>query len=308
MKFKHLSMILISVMILASCATGKVALSKNINVPMSEATVLEKDVAYKIVADTAIKLDVYTNRDDSARLKPVVVFIHGGSWIHGDKSEIKHSYRMALCNALIKEHCAVVSVNYRLADGVNSKFDEELSDCRDAVKWVRRNAAKYHFDSNRIGLWGTSAGAHLSLVLGYQPTDSTNVRFVMDNFGPTNLNSLFMTDLTPLGLGIARIALPELYKERQIMMKIFHDDYCARYSPANMAGWYAVPTLIQHGDKDRLVPISESYELRKVLGRIGTPYNMYVIKGAAHAFPGLTQKQIDDIVEQSMNFAKQYFK
>lgn len=307
MKIKHLLIVLISVVMLTSCATGKATLSKKINVQMSETTVLENDVAYKMVADTAIRLDIYTNRDDSARLKPVVVFIHGGSWIHGNKNEIRNSYRMALCNALINEHCAVVSINYRLADGENSTFDEELADCRDAVKWVRRNAAKYHFDSNKIGLWGTSAGAHLSMVVGYQPTDSTRVRFVMDNFGPANLNSLFMTDLTPLGLGIARIALPGLYNERQLMMKIFHDDYCTRYSPVNMAGWYAVPTLIQHGDKDKLVPIGESYELKKVLQRIGIPYNMYVLRGAVHAFPGLTQKQIDDIVEQSMNFVKQHF-
>lgn len=308
MKIKNLSIVLILVVALTSCATGRIGFTKSINVPMSEQTVLEKDVAYKMVADTAIKLDIYTNRDDSLRLKPVVIFIHGGSWIHGDKNEIKNSYRMALCNAFVNEHYAVLSVNYRLADGSKSTFDDELKDCRDAVKWVRRNASKYRFDSNRIGLWGTSAGAHLSMVMGYQPTDSTNVRFVIDNFGPANLNNLFMTDLTPLGLGIARLALPKLYNERQLMMRIFYGDYCTRYSPVKMAGWYAVPTLIQHGDKDRLVPISESYELKKVFVRLGIPYKMYVFKDAIHAFPGLKQKQIDDIVEQSVNFVRPYFK
>jgi acetyl esterase/lipase len=308
MKLKYLSLILVIASTTISCTSYKKFQFTSPKVEMSAVTNIDKDVTYKTVGDSAIKLDIYTNRNDSDRLRPVVVCIHGGSWIHGSKNSVLYSYSQAICNSMINEHYAVISVDYRLADGKNITFKQELDDCRDAIKWVRRNAAKYHFDSHRVGLWGGSAGAHIALVIGYLPTDSTDVRFVMDDYGPTNLNKLFRNELTPIGLGMAHLVLPKMYNARKMMLRVFPDDYCTRYSPVNLAKRYAVPTLIQHGDKDGLVPIKQSYELESILARRGIQHRMFVYPGAFHAFPNFTQQQIDDAAKHSIEFVRECFK
>lgn len=297
---------IILITVLSSCS------QKNImkdTVKVTPATYIDSlmNITYKSIDGKELKLDIYSLQGDTVKSRPTVIYIHGGSWTRGDKSWIHFTSRQCIANALIKEHYNVVSVNYRLADGKTTDFISELSDCRDAIKWVRRNAAKYNINPDKIALWGTSAGAHLSLVCGYQPTDSTKVNFILDFYGPTDLNKLFRTSLTPIGEGAAKLAMPKLYKERQTLMKIFHNDFCDIYSPINMVSRYSTPTLILHGKKDHLVPIKQAYELEERLTLHRAPHQMFIYPKAAHGFNNMSQEEINDIVNQSVNFAKKYF-
>jgi acetyl esterase/lipase len=265
------------------------------------------NITYKSIDGKELKLDIYSLKGDTTKSRPVVIYIHGGSWTGGDKSWIHFTARQALANALVKEHYTVISINYRLADGKTYDFQTELSDCRDAIKWVRRNAKKYDINPQKIGLWGTSAGAHLSLICGYLPTDSTDVKFIINYYGPTNLNKLFYTSLSPIGLTVAKGIVPELYAKRKIMMNIFPRNFCDVYSPVNLVDHYSIPTLILHGKKDKLVSINQAYELEKQLSRYQVPHKMLVYPNLAHGFTHPTQQEIDDMVKQSLNFVKHYF-
>lgn len=270
--------------------------------------VVKKDIAYKIVNDSAICLDIYSNKADSATTTPVIVYIHGGSWIHGSKSwKWVYDDHKAMLKGIMNNHFRMVSIDYRLANGRNYTFKEELEDCRDAIKWIKRNAAKYHLDGNNIALWGTSAGAHLSLVVGYEPTDSTDVRCVINNYGPTDLNKLFRKHLNFFALGLAHLAMPKLYKMRKMMFKVFPDDYCDRYSPVNMAANYSVPTITFHGEKDRLVSVKQAKALTKQLELKGEDTKMILFHNAVHAFPKLSTDEINKDVTESMAFCRKYF-
>ncbi len=93
----------------------------------------------------------YFTRTDSTELRPAMVFIHGGSWKHGDK---KHFYRQS-AHLAVKHNIFCVNVEYRLS-GV-AKFPSALEDSKCAIRWTRSVADKFKIDTSRIGVCGGSA-------------------------------------------------------------------------------------------------------------------------------------------------------
>jgi len=94
---------------------------------------------------------------------PLVVFIHGGGFVGGDKSAIPPS---ALKTAL-DAGASVISINYRFLK--DAPIQEILRDTARAIQFVRANAAKFNIDPSRIACFGSSAGAGASLWLAVHP-------------------------------------------------------------------------------------------------------------------------------------------
>jgi acetyl esterase/lipase len=98
------------------------------------------------------KLDVYTGPDGAARTTPIVVFVHGGRFEHGDKGD------GANIAAYFARHNLVgVTINYRLAPSVT--WPEQAIDIGNAISWLRANADRYGGDPQRIIAIGHSSGA-----------------------------------------------------------------------------------------------------------------------------------------------------
>ena len=91
---------------------------------------------------------------------PLVVYIHGGGWLIGDKNHVqtKNVYR------LLYAGYAVCCIDYRLSD--EAKWPENLYDCKAAIRFLRANAEKFQISPGRIGVVGNSAGGHLAAMLG----------------------------------------------------------------------------------------------------------------------------------------------
>ncbi len=114
-----------------------------------------------------VSLDVHYS--EAGKVKPVVLFIHGGGWISGDKAEATNS-KVAQLGDFFKDNGFVfVSANYRLVDVQAAQqgraiatFREQASDVANAIAWVNKNIAKYGGDPQRLVLAGHSAGAHLA--------------------------------------------------------------------------------------------------------------------------------------------------
>lgn len=130
----------------------------------SQAAVLAKNT--RVIADRAYgsdpkqRLDVYAPTD--AKNVPVVIFVHGGEWTKGDKSEV--SYKPKFFN----EHGIVfVSTNYRLSPP--AKHPDHVSDVASAVRWVRDRAAEFGGAADKIVLMGHSAGCHLVTLATLDP-------------------------------------------------------------------------------------------------------------------------------------------
>lgn len=150
------------------------------------------DISYAS-ASTAQKLDIFLP-DTVKEKNSVLIWIHGGGWQGGDKSEFRNTSRLT---ELKKRGYAVVVLNYRLSG--EAKFPAQIFDVKAAIRWVKANAATYRFNSAKVGVWGSSAGGHLSALAGTsgnvteledlnQGNNSftSTVQVVVDWYGPTD--------------------------------------------------------------------------------------------------------------------------
>lgn len=96
---------------------------------------------------------------------PLIVFVHGGGWEKGDKSNTTGAAKVAHFRA---QGYAVASVNYRLVPNV--RVEDQAADVASALAWLRTNAANLGVDPARIVLMGHSAGAHLVALVGTDPS------------------------------------------------------------------------------------------------------------------------------------------
>lgn len=102
-------------------------------------------------------LDVYA--PPGVQGAPVVIYVHRGEWVRGDKSEV--SYKPKLLN----EHGIVfVSANYRLSDV--ARHPAQVEDVAAAVRWVHEHIAEFGGSPERIVLMGHSAGCHIASLVG----------------------------------------------------------------------------------------------------------------------------------------------
>jgi acetyl esterase/lipase len=126
-----------------------------------------KDIAYYEGDDAdkvKHKLDLYLPKDKESF--PVFFFVHGGAWVHGDKSFL--NFYSNLGKYFAKQGIGVVVTNYRLSPGV--KHPEHVKDVARAFAWTCKNIEKYGGRPDQLFVGGHSAGGHLSALLAVDDT------------------------------------------------------------------------------------------------------------------------------------------
>jgi acetyl esterase/lipase len=241
------------------------------------------DVTY-LAPGRAEKLDLYLPEGRAAGTKsPAFVWIHGGSWIGGDKGEARAK---EICGTLAAAGYVAVSINYKLGRGA---WPTSLLDCKNAVRFLRARAAEYGIDPDRIAVGGGSAGGHLALMVGFTigqkelepdapyPGVSSTVRAVIDCYGPANLvlppgnSSPGMSKVLADARGVwgAEPAAEALLRS---------------VSPTHIAAKGAPPVLIFHGLADAIVESTQSAELAKTLAERGVEHELVTLEGVGHSF------------------------
>jgi acetyl esterase/lipase len=256
-----------------------------------------RNLEYARVDGHPLALDLYLPEkaaggvgSTGAKPLPLIVWIHGGGWESGDKSNCPPL-------ALVPKGFAAASIEYRLT-GV-SPFPAQIHDCKGAIRWLRANAAKYELDPNRIGVWGASAGGHLAALLGTSAgvkelegtvggnlECSSRVQAVCDFFGPADLAALAAPGISAGAMGPVTKLLGGPAAEKK--------DLAALASPVTHVTKEAPPFLIMHGNQDRLVPLQQSQFLQDALRMAGVDSTLMVVNGAGHGFAG---PQINAAVE-----------
>jgi acetyl esterase/lipase len=120
------------------------------------------DIAYYEAPDADAvrhKLDLYLPR--GAKDCPVLIFFHGGSWVHGDKSYFGMCNK--LCSLCARHGIAAASANYRLSPAV--RHPEHVKDVARAVAWAHRNIDRYGGRPDQLFVAGHSAGGHLAALV-----------------------------------------------------------------------------------------------------------------------------------------------
>ena len=125
----------------------------------SDKIVAKENEVYKTVNGKQLKADVYMPNISTSEKFPAVLLIHGGGWLTGSKE----NERMMAQQLATKGYVAVDAA-YRL--GTEAKYPAGVLDLKDAIKWMRENAEKYHINPKKIAVLGASAGGQLATLLG----------------------------------------------------------------------------------------------------------------------------------------------
>lgn len=215
---------------------------------------------------------------------PVVAYIHGGGWVHGDrKGAATVGIRMASTG-----NYAGVSIGYRLSD--EAKWPAQIHDCKAAIRWLRGHAKEYNLDPDRIAVWGTSAGGHLVSLLGTTadvnelngdlgefPSLSNKVTCVVNVCGPEDLSE-------PLMQGAAA------KQDDPALVGLFGGplkDHAAEIkaaSPLTYVSSSSAPFLNVQGTKDMRVNFTNSQKIDAALRKAGVASNLIGVEGGGHSF------------------------
>jgi len=258
-----------------------------------------KDIEYKNVNGKSLQLDFYRPRNIVKPL-PLLVFIHGGGWKGGKRSDY-----LVYLTAFAKRGYITATVSYRLLK--DGPYPACADDITDAVQWFYRNGEKYGYDPDKIALIGGSAGAHLALLAAYEwkkPNDSIDsiakveprhrIKAVVDIYGPIDLTTDYAQHQSLVTSFIAHSykEAPELYRNA---------------SPINYVDYSDPPTMILHGTSDDLVPISQSDLLKAKLDSLGIPNVYYKVPLWPHAMDVV--QRVNDFSQLKMNdFFTKYLK
>lgn len=236
---------------------------------------VERSVDY-LGADRSEKADVYSPLEIPAGKRlPAVVIIHGGGWNDGvrdDRREIN------IGSTLARHGYIAMSIDYVLSHGKYEVWPTNLYDCKNAVRWLRRNAERLHVNPDRIGVIGGSAGGHLASMValtgpgdGLEPARpypgvSDQVSCCVDMYGITDL-TIYEPRAAMLGKKLSEA--PDLYRAASPMI----------YVRSN-----APPFLILHGTADKTVSPRQSELFAAVLEKAGVEHKLIMIEGAPHSF------------------------
>jgi acetyl esterase/lipase len=253
--------------------------------PLPERVHAHLNIPYAGTDNPRQMLDLYLPKDPTAMKRlPVVVWIHGGAWLGGDKS----SGRGMLIPLVASGDYAGVSIGYRLTN--EAVWPAQIYDCKAAIRWIRANAKKYNLDPDHIGIWGSSAGGHLVAMLGTSGgvkqlegtlgkhlDQDSRVTCVVDYFGPS--------DLLAMGKYPSQMKhdAPDSPESKLLGGPLQEMQQAARSaSPITYVSKDDPPFLIVHGDQDPLVPYNQSQRLTEALRKAGTDVTLITVQGGGH--------------------------
>ncbi|MFG1796415.1 alpha/beta hydrolase fold domain-containing protein [Nocardia sp. NPDC049149] len=256
---------------------------------------VQRGIVYTGQGRSPMKLDLYLPKGNDAALRPLVIYIHGGGFTSGDRTNLGAPLPWGTvesnANELNARGYAVASIDYGLAPA--NQWPAPLFHVKAAVRWLRANAANYRIDQDRFAAWGDSAGGYFATMLGVTggvaelegqdgtPGVSSRVQAVADWFGPSDF--VTMQEQTVIGLP-HDVGSPEhLYLG---CAPSACRDTARTASPVTYADRDDAPVLIQHGALDHIVPIGQSVELAGVLTKAGVQHQFHTYQGADHEFAG----------------------
>ena len=210
--------------------------------------------------------------------RPAVLFIHGGGWIEGDRSQLR-GYGILLARLGFVCMCN----SYRLSN--ESIWPAQIQDVNCAIRYLRANATDLGLDPDRIGVSGNSAGGHLSLMAAATNYDqifegeggsnevSSEIKAVCAIYPPTTIRQLEMVN--PLENAFLMLMGKEAKKE----------DY-DKASPLNYVTEDYPPCMLIHGSTDSVVRLKDSTKFYEKLIEFNRPASLHIFSEEEHAFDG----------------------
>jgi acetyl esterase/lipase len=219
------------------------------------------------------RLDVYEPKKESSTLRPVVLFIHGGSWNSGSKDDFIYK---AIGRRLAKQSFVGVVISYRLSP--QALVPQQADDCARALAWTVANIKQYGGDPARIVLMGHSAGGGLAALLA----TGSDTLLAKHGLPPTAAHAVLLDD--PAGLDMLDYLTKMQYPgDAQYLVPFSHDPAVWRQSSALYHVRAGTPPYSIYIGGETYPSISSSGEkFRQRLTQLGAAPKYTVLPGKKH--------------------------
>ena len=252
------------------------------------------------------QLNLFRPADVDAPI-PVVVYIHGGGWVIGDKDEV---HQTPWVHALLRNGIAIAPINYRLApsqceggDSNGVPFPAQIQDCYAAIRFLRANAVKYNLDPGKIAVMGHSAGGHLAALVGLasdvKEFNNEGWNLEIDHRVKAALSLAGPTDLRILD-SQAKFSLQTLNQPNweyrgsttdfdsvvgMLLGGPLRDNIekAVAASPVSYVSSDDPPVLLMNGFRDAIVPPHQAELLHCKLRAAGVESELHLVPGAGHS-------------------------
>ncbi len=253
----------------------------------------ERDVVFKNVEGDNFVIDMVLFFPEESKRKPNApwtLFVHGGGWAGGNKWVIFKAPFLGTLRTLLDSGVVVASVEYRRSrSGISAAF-ESVVDCKDAARYLIKNANQYGLNTERYAVWGGSAGGHLSLLTALGANDDFQGDPDLSTFSPefsavasyypatTLLNpDVIAGSILETPATMARIIVGTVEEEPELAKLLSPTEHLTSSSP---------PILLLHGDNDQTLPISNSLYMMEVAQEIGADVQLLTVENGGHSFGG----------------------
>ena len=260
------------------------------------------DLIYTAINNRKLHLNIYYPKNSTNKL-PGVILIHGGGWRSGDRG-----LTVPMAQKLAGNGYVTISIEYRLS--TEAHYPAAVYDIKSAVRWLRANAKKYSIDTNRIAIYGCSAGGQLAALVGTTNKDKTfegnegnldhsssvqaiiDIDGVVDFFGKGTEELSKPTGKPPaaqLWFGVSAEENPEMWRKA---------------SPINHLDENDPPILFINSDVPRFHAGQEA--MIEKLKSFNIYYETYTLTGTIHTF-WLFEPWFDRTFNYTINFLDKVF-
>lgn len=242
--------------------------------------------------DVAQKMDVYLPAGRSQATTQVILIIHGGGWMLGDKKDM-NSF-VPKFQSKMKENYAVVNMNYRLANlSPRYMLPTQTDDIHSAMDYIAENASTLGVKPEFVVV-GLSAGGHLAMLYSYKHDTKRRVKAVVNIVGPSNLDDDYYKSYPIFRLGMNYITDPKNLP-KGMTQSVFG-------SPVTWITKNAPPTISFYGSTDQYIPAIQHTALEQKLNEHKIPNAKHIYNGGH----GVGFEHSDDIVARTAAFLEEY--
>lgn len=211
------------------------------------------NIAYGNAPDQRNLVDIYLPKNHSKKTK-MVVFIHGGFWMKGSKSQLPQP----LIDLLVgQKSYAMASINYRYVKKDGNKYPTQLEDVDKALHYLSEKADSLGYKKNSFALIGASAGAHLALMQGFSQDPKHWVKTIVDIVGPTDLADPVVRGRQGIADATISYFLGNPNADAAIAKEASPIQFVSKKNK--------IPTIIFHGENDELVDVNQAKNLHQKL-------------------------------------------
>lgn len=245
------------------------------------------DVVYSTAQGVELKMQIFRPwTDDTAKEQPkypLIVFVQGSAWTFPDVY-----YEIPQLAQFARKGYVVATLTHRNSLAGNP-FPACLQDIKTGIRFLRKHAEEYKIDTDRVGMWGTSSGGNLALLVGltgdetrYKTKEyaeySDSVKTVVDCFGPADFTSMLKN------IEYADEGMKQIFEGLRGEDTKENIERLLEINPVSHIekGKTYPPFLLLHGNEDNMVEFSQSELMFHKLSDAGYDATLVCVDGASH--------------------------